>query len=105
MYDQNGTPMARRAADPNNEPVKFVTGLDASGFLNGVVNLTFVTARFSAGTVMHQPGDIAGDIAVSEDSIVASRLRMDLHAAQELYRVLGDILEKNTVKPAGEKAN
>lgn len=106
MQDESGRTLARRAADPNNEPVKFINGLDTHGFLNGVVNLTLTTARFSAGlTVEDLLSDVSPEVKVSEDAVVAARLRMDLYTAQELHAALGAIISKNTTKPDGEKVN
>lgn len=78
-----------KLADPYNVPVTFVNEVAAIGFLNGVVNVTFTTARFSP----------IGE-KVETDSIVASRLRLDLHCAQALRDFLDKIVDENTKGPA-----
>ena len=75
--------------DPNNEPIKFVNEVAGIGILNGVVNITFSTARF-----------LPQDDVVILDQIVASRLRFDLYCAQRLHDALGKILDENTKGPA-----
>lgn len=73
--------------DPDNVPVVFINDVVGIGFLNGVLNITMATARFT-------PEEIGGTIPV--DFAIASRLRMDLHCAQQLRDMLSDIIEKNT---------
>lgn len=99
MIDDNGNKLYPRAADPHNEPVKFIDTLEMIGFMNGVINLTFTTALFSAG----RPSPNA-DVQVVTDPIVSCRLRMDLHLAQQVHTALGKIIASNT-KPSSEKAN
>lgn len=83
------------ATDPNSVPVVFVNSVDGIGFLNGVVNVTMSTYRYT-------PAD--GD-KVEADSIIAARLRFDLFCAKQLHKLLGDIIEENTkgaAQPAGK---
>ncbi len=68
--------------DPHKTPVVFVNQLAGSGYLNGVVNLTFAVAQFTP----------TEDGTVNPDLVVASRLRMDLACAQQLFEHLGKIL-------------
>ena len=75
--------------DPHAVPVTFVSDVAGIGFLNGVVNLTLVTARFTP---------VGKD--VDADLVVASRLRFDLFCAQRVHEMLGNILEQNTKGPA-----
>lgn len=96
--------------DPHNCPVEFVSLLAASGQNNGVVNLTFATARFmptASGTI-------------DPDFIVSSRLRMDIacaaqlrgeldriigQAQQQLSQALGTALATSAVTGASGKSN
>ena len=87
--------------DPNNVPVVYCTELIGTGELNGVINLTFSTVRF---TPTH---DLK---SVLHDRIIASRLRIDLYCAQQLHSALGKQIAA-LMKPAlnsdtpPEKAN
>jgi hypothetical protein len=72
--------------DPYQVPVVFTNQLVGSGFLNGNLNLTFATARFTPN----------GD-GIEPDLVITSRLRMDLFCAQQLYERLGKIIAE-TVK-------
>lgn len=67
----------------------FVNTMTVSGFLNGICNLSFTTARFTA----------VGD-KVEPDEYPSLYLRMDLACAQQVHDALGKIIEANT-KPAG----
>lgn len=80
--------------DPNNVRVTFVNDVAGIGFLNGVLNVTLVTARFTP----------IGS-AVEADNIVSARLRMDLFCAQSLHTLLGQIIEQNTKGPAQPTKN
>ena len=73
-----------KITDPNNEPVVFVNELVGRGHLNGVVNLTFATARFTP---------IAGEIA--PDLVITARLRMDMACLRRTYMVLGELISMN----------
>lgn len=84
--------------DPHNVPVTFVNELVGRGHVNGVVNLTFATARFT-------PDTLGVDGKISPDLAVTARLRMDMYCAQMLYAALGDILQKNGSKTSDEKLN
>lgn len=81
-------------SDPYKTPTTFVNQIVGTGFVNGVVNVTFATAQFTP-----QP-----DNTVSPDLVITSRLRMDLFCAQQLYAELGKIIEQN-MKQSGEKPN
>lgn len=76
--------------DPNNEPVKFVSMLGNSGFVNGVVNLTFLTARYRQTALAH---------SAQPDLILAALLRMDLRCAIDLRDALSAIIDDNTDQP------
>lgn len=84
-----------RITDPDNVPVTFISDVGGVGFLNGVINVTFVTARWTPDTTGPEP--------VRPDLIISSRLRMDLFAAQQLRDHLTKVIEQNT-KPM-PKAN
>lgn len=81
----DGAPL--KIKDTNNVPVIFINDVVGIGFLNGVLNITMATARFT-------PEEVGG--AVPVDLIIASRLRLDLRCAQQLRDMLSDIIEKNT---------
>jgi hypothetical protein len=81
-----------KITDPNRVPVTFVNDVAVSGFVNGNVNLSFVTAMFT--------GNAEGN--VDPDYVVTSRLRMDLYCAQHLRDRLDAIIQANT-KPTGVK--
>lgn len=85
MPDKTSEPLT----DPKNVEVVFINEVAGIGILNGVVNLTLSTALFTP----------QGNI-VLQDKIVASRLRFDLFVAQNLHKLLGDILEANTKGPS-----
>lgn len=70
--------------DPDNVPVVFVNQVVAAGHLNGVVNLTLAVARFSPNP----------DGKVDPDLTVASRLRLDMGCAAQLYEQIGRILSQ-----------
>lgn len=76
-------------SDPDNVPVQFVNQVVGSGHLNGVLNITLATARFT-------PNNSA---KVDIDLVIASRLRMDLFCATQLRDVLNGIIEQ-TKAPA-----
>ena len=73
-----------KITDPNNEPVVFVNELVGRGHLNGVINLTFATARFTP---------TAGEIA--PDLVITARLRMDMACLRQTYMVLGELISMN----------
>lgn len=80
-----------KITDPNNEPVRFVNAVGGSGFLNGILNLTLVTARWTPD----------GSENVPMDMVISSRLRFDLKCAQEIRDALDAIIEANS-KPASK---
>lgn len=73
--------------DPHNVPVTFVNQVAGVGFLNGNINITLATARFTP----------SGD-EVLPDLVVSSRLRMDLYCAQQLYTLLGKYITETTTE-------
>lgn len=75
--------------------VTFVNTMTVSGFLNGNINLSFTTARFSA----------TADGKVDVDEYPSAFLRMDLACAQQVHAALGQIIEQNTTKPAKADIN
>lgn len=66
--------------------VTFVNSMTVSGFLNGNVNLSFSTARFSAML----------DSTVEADEYPSLYLRMDLACAQQVRDALDRLIEQNT---------
>jgi hypothetical protein len=77
-------------ADPT-----FVNTLQVSGFLNGVINLAFSTAKWYPH---FDPVANKAIVAVSEPITVD--LRMDLATAQAVRDALDQIIAQNT-KPTG----
>jgi hypothetical protein len=75
-------------------PVTFVNSVLVSGFLNGIVNLSFSTAQFIPD----------GDGKVKPAEILTANLRMDLYCAQQIHDSLANILEQQT-KPAAKDVN
>jgi hypothetical protein len=69
--------------------VTFVNTMTVSGFFNGILNLSFTTARFTA----------TADGKVDVDEYPSAYLRMDLACAQQVHAALGQIIEQNTAKP------
>lgn len=83
-----------KITDPNKIRVEFVNAVGGSGFLNGIVNLTLVTARWTP----------TGSEDIPMDLVIGSRLRFDLKCAQEIRDTLNAIIEANT-KPASKSVN
>jgi len=80
----------------NISEVTFVTDLEVSGFLNGVLNMAFSTAQFV-------PQIVEGEMMVSAAPKITVNLRFDLRLAQILRDRLDEIIDENT-KPAAPKA-
>jgi hypothetical protein len=74
--------------------VTFVNSMTVSGFLNGNINLSFTTARFTAV-----------DAKVDVDEYPSLYLRMDLACAQQVHEALGKLIEQNTTKPKAAEIN
>lgn len=81
-------------SDPHNIQVTFYNEVGNVGFLNGIINVTLITAQFTP----------QGDQIVP-DMVVASRLRFDLVCAQQLHQMLGQIIEANTKLASTAKVN
>lgn len=73
-----------KVTDPDNVSVTFINQVLGQGHTNGVINLTLGVARFTPETT--------GEIDV--DMVIASRLRMDIVAAQQLRDCLDELLRK-----------
>lgn len=73
-------------SDPHRVQTVFVNQLAGAGHLNGVVNITFVTAQF---TPTH-------DNKIDPDLVISARLRMDVFCAESLYAQLGLIIQQMT---------
>lgn len=89
MTEKTNVQPSLPVTDPDNVPVVFVNQVAGSGHLNGVINLTFATAKFTPH----------GD-AIDPDLQVTSRLRMDLFCAQDLVETLQALISTNTKRPA-----
>jgi hypothetical protein len=74
--------------------VTYVTGLATWGFLNGVINVAFTTARFLPETTQ-MIGEEPETKVVSADYISAN-LRLDLNVAMLLRDALDGIIEQQT---------
>lgn len=75
----------------------FVSSPAVHGFLNGVVNMSFTTARY----VAKQDGD---KVRVEMEFPVTVDLRMDLMCATQVRDILTTIIEQNTKPPMGDVA-
>ena len=82
--------------------VVFVTELEVSGFMNGVINLAFSTAQFVPMEVVDNEASIDNPqtkIVVATDPVITANLRMDLRLAQILRGRLDELIEENTKRP------
>lgn len=70
--------------------VVFVNHLAVNGFLNGNVNLTFTTARWTLAQ------DERGEVVVNPDTYVSALLRMDLKCAIDVRNALDQIIREQT---------
>lgn len=75
--------------DPENVRVTFVNEVANIGHLNGVINVTLLTAQWTPD----------GQGNIPPDLVIGARLRFDLACAQQIHSMLGDIIKQNT-KPA-----
>lgn len=64
-------------SDPDNVRDIFINDVAAAGFLNGVINMTLVTARWT-------PKTTKPEMNVPPDLVIASRLRMDMLCAKRM---------------------
>lgn len=71
--------------------VTFVNSLAVNGFHNGIINLTFTTARWTLAF------DQDGKPKVNPDPYVSALLRMDLKCAMEVRDALDQIIREQTV--------
>lgn len=78
--------------------VVFVTELEVSGFLNGVVNMAFSTAQFVPSK------DDDDRPVVAPEAVITANLRFDLRLAQVIHDRLGEIIETQT-KPQPKVTN
>lgn len=76
----------------NKTEVTFVNSLAVNGFLNGNVNLTFLTHRW---TLAFDPAEPSKPI-VNVDSYTSCLLRMDLNCAMEVRDALDKIISQHT---------
>jgi hypothetical protein len=75
--------------DPHQIPVTFVSSLVNHGYGNGVVNLSFATARYVPDA----------DGAIVPDLVLSALLRMDMACAVQLRDALSGVIEQH-MKPA-----
>lgn len=74
----------------------FVNTLAVNGFLNGVINLTFTTARWSAALSQNPAEAAQGQMVVVANDYESLFLRMDLNCAREVHEALGRIIDQQT---------
>ena len=84
MTEDTDKPISLTITDPYEIPITFVNEVVGRGHLNGVINLTFATARFTP---------TAGEIA--PDLVITARLRMDMACLRQTYMVLGELISMN----------
>ena len=82
-----------KVADPVG--VTFVNVVLNRGILNGVINISFGTYNFT-------PDDKLEVVAL--DTVVSSRLRMDLTCARQLHETLSTLLEAITAESSAPPA-
>lgn len=90
MADDTQSKQVFPISDPNHEPVRFVSMVGNSGFINGIFNVTFLTSR-------HFQNEFEGDS--QPQLIVAALLRMDLACVLDLHARLGQVIADNTETP------
>lgn len=74
--------------------VVYVTELEASGFLNGVINMAFSTYQFIPQYV---PDDGGGNkLVIAPAPMITANLRFDLRLAQIMRDRLNVLIEENT---------
>lgn len=83
---------ALKITDPSNVPVVFVNQVIGQGSLNGVINLTLGTARFTPNEKSE----------IDVDMIVSARLRMDVVCATQLRDSLDAVLKKMLPEAEGK---
>ena len=74
-----------RSVSADNVGVTFVNMLLGRGILNGVINLTLGVLNFTP--------DTEAETGIDMDSVISSRLRMDIPCAKQLHKALGDLLD------------
>ena len=87
--------------------VVFVTELEVSGFMNGVINLAFSTAQFVPVDVVDDEASIDNPrtkTIVAHEPVITANLRMDLRLAQILRARLDELIE-DQIKPAPKATN
>lgn len=76
--------------------VAYVTELEVSGFLNGVINMAFSTAQFIPEVVLGEPGSDTARMVVAPAPVITANLRFDLRLAQVIRDRLDELIEENT---------
>ncbi len=71
--------------------VTYVTGLATWGFLNGIINVAFTTARF-----LPEVDDDTEEVKVVSADYISANLRLDLNVAMQLRDVLDGIIAQQT---------
>lgn len=84
---------------PKEADVILVNNLEASGFLNGIINLAFSTSRFIP-EVRETAEPEKFETVVGMAPIITINMRMDLWLAQQVRDRLDELIEATT-KPAG----
>jgi hypothetical protein len=83
--------------------VVFVNDLEASGFLNGIVNMAFSTYHFIPQYVPSPVGE-EGKVEIVPAAKITANIRFDLRLAKIMRDRLDEIIEANT-KPAPRASN
>jgi len=83
-----------RVTDPYEVPVTFVNDVATCGIINGVMNMTFVVARF-----------LPGAVDVNPDVVIASRLRFDLKTAVSIRNMIDTQLAMHAAPADKSQAN
>lgn len=84
--------------------VVFVTELEVSGFMNGVVNMAFSTAQFIPELQQGEDSTDELHLVVAPAPVVTANLRFDLRLAQIIRDRLDQIIETQT-KPQPKVTN
>ncbi|HLY88318.1 MAG TPA: hypothetical protein VKQ27_04980 [Acetobacteraceae bacterium] len=81
----------------NKSEVVFITDLEVSGFLNGVINMAFSTTQYVPEfRPAERDGETFMELAVSPAPVITANLRFDLRVAQQIRDRLNQIIADNT---------
>jgi len=89
----------------NDSEVKFVTDLEVSGFLNGVLNMAFSTAQFIPVQEIDPENMNKTRLVVSQAPKITVNLRFDLRLAQIIRDRLDELIDENTKSSVPKATN